>query len=56
MKTITELNSSKVPLVIIDERLNKLDDIILFPKKVEKAKEIINKIGLPKTKVFSSIK
>lgn len=48
MKTIAELNASKIPLVIIDKNLNKLDSIILFPEKVEKAKKIISKIGLPK--------
>jgi hypothetical protein len=48
MKTIAELNKSKVPLVIIDKKLNVLDSIVLFPKKVQKAKEIIKKIGLPK--------
>jgi hypothetical protein len=50
MKTIAELNASKVPLVIIDKRLNSLDDVVLFPDKVEKAKKIIEKIGLPKQK------
>ena len=48
MKTIEELNASKVPIVIIDKSLDKLDDIVLFPEKVEKAKETIAKIGLPK--------
>jgi hypothetical protein len=53
MKTIAELNASKVPLVIIDKKLNRLDDVVLFPKKVEKAKKIIEKIGLPKQKVHN---
>jgi len=48
MKTIEELNTSKVPIVIIDKSLDKLDDVVLFPEKVEKAKETIAKIGLPK--------
>ena len=48
MKTITEIKNSKVPFVIIDKRLNKLDEEILFPEKVEKAKEIFSKLGLPK--------
>ncbi len=47
MKTIEELNASKIPLVIIDKRLNSLDDVVLFPEKVEKAKKIIEKTGLP---------
>ena len=48
MKSIQELNNSKVPIVIIDKSLNKLDSIVLFPDKVKKAKETIAKIGLPK--------
>ena len=48
MKTIEELNASKVPLVIIDKRLDSLDKIVLFPEKVEKAKQKIAKTGLPK--------
>ncbi|MDB5248277.1 MAG: hypothetical protein JWQ40_2671 [Segetibacter sp.] len=49
MKSVEELNSTKVPIVIIDKRLNKSDDIVLFPVKVEKAKDTIAKIGLPKS-------
>ncbi|MFN3487833.1 MAG: hypothetical protein ACK4YV_01800 [Emticicia sp.] len=48
MKSIAELNNSKIPLVIIDKRLNDLDKVVLFPEKVEQAKKIISKIGLPK--------
>lgn len=48
MKTIAELNSSKVPIVIIDKKLDSLDKTILFPEKVELAKKKIAKIGLPK--------
>jgi hypothetical protein len=50
MKSIAELNASKVPLVIIDGKLNALDKVVLFPEKVEQAKKIINKSGLPKKK------
>jgi len=49
MKTIAELNATKVPIVIIDKRLDVLDKIVLFPEKVQKAKQKIAKIGLPKT-------
>ncbi|MEO5997728.1 MAG: hypothetical protein ABIN89_13395 [Chitinophagaceae bacterium] len=48
MKSIEELNNSKVPIVIINKSLDKLDKIVLFPGKVKKAKETIAKIGLPK--------
>lgn len=47
MKSIQELNSSKVPIVIIDKSLDKLDNVVLFPEKVEKAKAAIAKLGLP---------
>ena len=53
MKTIEELNASKLPIVIIDKSLDKLDDVVLFPEKVEKAKKNIAKIGLPKKSEFS---
>jgi hypothetical protein len=48
MKTIQELNESKVPIVILDKFLDRLNDVVLFPEKVEKAKATIAKIGLPK--------
>ncbi len=48
MKTIQELNKSKVPIVILDKSLDKLNDVVLFPEKVEKAKTTIATIGLPK--------
>ena len=47
MKTIEELNASKLPIVIIDKSLDKLDEVVLFPEKVKKANETIAKIGLP---------
>lgn len=48
MKTAKELNESKVPIVILDKTLDKLNDVVLFPEKVKKAKETLDKIGLPK--------
>ena len=39
---------SKVPIVIIDKSLDKLNNVVLFPDKVKKAKETIAKTGLPK--------
>ncbi len=53
MKNIQELNGSKVPIVIIDKSLDKLDNVVLFPDKVEKAKEAIAKTGLPKKQQHS---
>ena len=51
MKSIEEFNNSKVPLVIIDNRLDVLDNVILFPEKVELARKTIAKIGLPKQSI-----
>ena len=48
MKIITDINNGKVPLVIIDKRLNKLNEVVLFPEKVANAKKVISKFGLPK--------
>ncbi len=50
MVTIKELNKKKVPIVQIDKTLNKYDDIVLFPEKLEKANETLKAIGLPKLK------
>jgi DNA-binding XRE family transcriptional regulator len=43
MKEIAEL----VPDVVIDESLNRLSKKVLFPKKLQKANEILAKGGLP---------
>ena len=48
MKTIAELNKNKIPIIIIDKRLNKLSETVLFPAKVENAINIIKKYGVPK--------
>ncbi|MEO8884517.1 MAG: hypothetical protein ABI367_00540 [Mucilaginibacter sp.] len=50
MRTIKELNKRKVPIVIIDESLDKYDDVILFPDNLAKANEMLRTIGLPKDK------
>ena len=47
MKSILELNEKKVPVVRIDKSLNKYSNIVLFPEKVEKAKQAFEKFGLP---------
>jgi len=39
-----------VPVVRIDESLDKYDDIVLFPDKVAKANEMLRTVGLPKAK------
>ena len=48
MTTIKELNKKKIPIVRIDKSLNKYDDMVLFPEKLEKANEMLRTIGLPK--------
>ena len=48
MKITTELKKRKIPIVKIDKSLNKYDDIILFPDKLEKANEMLKTVGLPK--------
>ncbi len=50
MKTIQELNNSMVPIVIIDPKLASLDNTVLFPEKVAKARQTIAKVGLPDKK------
>lgn len=48
MKIITELRKRKIPIVRIDKSLNKYDDIVVFPDKLEKANEMLRKVGVPK--------
>lgn len=45
---IDELNKRKTPIVIIDKKLNKFNNIVLFPDKVEKANNMLKTVGLPK--------
>ncbi|MGQ0543308.1 MAG: hypothetical protein ACT4O9_15920 [Blastocatellia bacterium] len=47
--TINKLNKAKVPIVKIDRKLDKLAGEVLFPEKLEKANEVLNSIGTPKT-------
>jgi hypothetical protein len=53
MKKKASSNTSKVPQVIIDKKLNGLDKVVLFPEKVEKAKKAIEKVGLPDLTKYS---
>lgn len=48
MKTMLEINNNKVPAVRIDPSLDKYDDIVLFPNKLEKANEKLKQSGFPK--------
>ena len=51
MKVIEEIKKRKIPIVRVDESLNKYDDKILFPDKLEKANEMLKKTGLPKQRI-----
>jgi len=48
MKITKELKKRKIPIVKVDKSLNNYDDRIMFPEKLEKANEMLRKIGLPK--------
>lgn len=51
--SIKDINKRKAPIVIIDKKLNKFNEVVLFPKKVEKANEMLKTIGLPKQRKCS---
>jgi hypothetical protein len=48
MDIMDKLKKRKIPIVRIDKSLNKFDDKVLFPKKLEKANVILEEKGLPK--------
>jgi hypothetical protein len=47
---VKDINTKKKPIVIIDKSLDFFNDKVLFPEKLEKANEMLKKIGLPKVK------
>jgi hypothetical protein len=44
---IKDLNSSKIPIVKIDKKLERFRGKVLFPEKLEQANRILQKAGLP---------
>ena len=48
MKSIEELNKSRLPIVKINKKLNVYDDMPLFQDKVEEANATLKRVGLPK--------
>ncbi|WP_375560442.1 hypothetical protein ACE193_22555 [Bernardetia sp. OM2101] len=50
MKKIEELNNSKIPIIVIDKKIERFKGKTLFPEKLERANEIIAKYGLPDIK------
>ena len=53
---IKQLNKNKVPIVRIDNSLEKFLHIPLFQDKVDKANEMLRTVGFPKTKAKRSRK
>ncbi len=51
MKTVKELNKEKLPIVQIDNSLEKYKKLPIFQDKVDKANEVLRKVGLPKVAV-----
>ena len=52
---IDSLNSSKVPIIVFDKELEKLQDKVFFPEKLEKANEILARVGLPKRELATTM-
>lgn len=47
---IKEINSKKLPIVRIDNSLEKFKKLPLFQNKVDKANNMLKTVGLPKIK------
>jgi hypothetical protein len=52
--TVKKLNKKKIPIVTIDNSLEKYKNEPLFQDKVDKANEVLQKVGLPKKKKRAS--
>ncbi len=50
MKTPKELNNRKIPIVTIDEPLEKFKDKIICPDKLNKANQMLKTAKLPKNR------
>lgn len=48
MKTIEQLNNSKVPIIVYNKKLEQYRDKVLSPEKLRRANELLKKAGLPK--------
>lgn len=42
------MDTKKKPVVLVDKSLDFFNDKVLFPKKLEKANDMLKKVGLPK--------
>ena len=45
--TIKDLNKAKVPIVKINNKLDKFKNTVLFPKKLEMANKMLENVTLP---------
>ena len=45
-----ELNQSKIPVIVLDKKLEQYREKVLFPEKVKKANDILSKTELPELK------
>ena len=53
---IQNIDTTKKPIILIDPSLDFFNDKVLFPKKLEAAYEMLNKIGLPdELRIYSDI-
>ena len=50
MTTIEKLNNLKLPIIAFDKNLEQFRDKNIFPQKMEKAKDILKKAGIPNFK------
>jgi len=48
MKTVKELNNMKVPIVRIDNSLEKYKKMAIFQEKLDLANEVLRTVGPPK--------
>ncbi len=55
MKKIEDLNKRKVPIVRIDNSLEKFKDLPIFQDKVDKANEMLKNVGLPKDRSTTDV-
>ncbi len=53
MKTAKELNKRKIPIITIDEPLEKYKDKIICPEKLRKTNEMLKTARLPENKHHS---
>jgi hypothetical protein len=56
MKELIEVKKTLPPNVIIDNSLSNYDDVVLFPKKLQEAREDLAKYGIPEKWANESLK